>query len=366
MSIFEGRIPDRPAVKVWGVCTKNDVCLHPAFEPVRDLAVDKTDLVRGADSAFSIYCGKETAQLVVTYEEATDSPDWVDQITIYHTPNGNLRQVDQKSTCKKPGYTKEYLLKEPSDIKKLLSMPYEPYPFTSDGYQNADAEIGDAGIVIFWLDHAMYALQRKIGAENFAIWSVEAEDLLLEAMQTFAARLFDHTHAVLEAGIRGVFGWVGPELCIPPLMSPSAFEKYVFELDKPLIDLIHEAEGHVWVHCHGRMKRVLERFKDMGVDVLNPVEPPPMGDITMAEAFDIVGDYMGLEGNIETHDFMTATNEELLKKIHETLDAGHRHRLILCPSALYMHSINPTSREISNWLLYINEAVSYAEKMTRA
>ena len=363
MAIFQGRIPDRPAVKIWGAGTRKDGCVHPAFERVRDLAVDKTDLMRGAWSDFSIYAGRETARRVETHDQPTDSPAWVDQITVYHTPQGDLREVFQKSTCRKPGYQKEHLLKEPGDIRKLLSLPYEPYPFSADGYRRVDEDVGDAGIAMFGMDHAMYALQRLIGSENFALWSLEADAELHEAIEVFAGRLRDHAAQALHAGIRGVFGWVGPELCIPPLMPPAAFEKYVFAIDKPLINLIHEAGGRVWVHCHGRMKPVLKRFADMGIDVLNPVEPPPMGDVTMAEAFGLVGNRMGLEGNIETHDFMTASNEEIRTKIRETLESGRGRRLILCPSSGYMENADPTENEISNWLLYVNEAVRYAEAM---
>ena len=365
MAIFRGDIPDRPAVKVWGAGTRQDACIHPAFEPVRDRAVDKTDLMRHAGSPFSIYCGQHAERLIETCTEPTDSPDWVRQITVYHTPSGDLRQVFRASTRKKPGYIAEYLLKEPGDIEKLLSMPYEPHPFSADDYRHVDAEVGDAGIAVFSLDHAMYALQRLIGSENFALWSLEAEETLLEAMQTFASRLDAHARAALAAGIRGVFGWVGPELCIPPLMSPAAFDKYVFALDEPLIDLIHQAGSHVWVHCHGRMKPVIERFAKMGVDVLNPIEPPPMGDITMSEAFALVGDAMGLEGNIETHDIMVGSPGELIEKIHATLETGRRRRLILCPSSGYMENVDPSPQQIDNWLLYIDEAVRYAEEMAQ-
>jgi hypothetical protein len=52
------------------------------------------------------------------------------------------------------------------------------------------------------------------------------------------------------------------------------------------------------------MRPVIRRFVDMGVDVLNPIEPPPMGDICMAEAFARVDDRMGLEGGVETHDLI--------------------------------------------------------------
>ena len=362
MAIFQGRIPDRPAVKVWGVGSKQDTCIHPAFAPVRDLAVERTDLMRHVGSPFNLYCGQR-GEGIETRTEPTPAPDWVHQITVYHTPEGDLRQVFRASTRKRPGYLAEHLLKEPDDIRKLLSLPYEPYPFSSAEYCRIDAEVGQAGIPVFSLDHAMYGLQRLIGSEHFALWSLEAEDLLLEAMETFARRLRQHARAALEAGIRGVYGWVGPELCIPPLMSPAAFDRYVTALDQPLIGMIREAGGRVWVHCHGRMRPVIGRFAEMGVDVLNPIEPPPMGDVTMAEAFALVGDRMGLEGNIETHDLMTADPSELLAKVRATLEVGRGRRLILCPSSGYMENVEPTPREIQNWLLYIEEGVRQAEAM---
>lgn len=72
---------------------------------------------------------------------------------------------------------------------------------------------------------------------------------------------------------------------------------------------------------------------------------------------------MGLEGNIETHDFMTADPSELLAKVRATLEAGRGRRLILCPSSGYMENVEPTPREIQNWLTYIEEGVRHAEAM---
>ncbi|MFA6108158.1 MAG: uroporphyrinogen decarboxylase family protein [Candidatus Latescibacterota bacterium] len=362
-TLFAGGTPDRPAVKVWGAGTRQDACIHPAFEPVRDRAVDLTDLMRGAGSPFHLYCGRHHERLIETRTEATASPDWVHLVTVYHTPEGDLRQVFRASTRKRPGYIAEYPLKEPADIHRLLSLPYEPFPFSADDYTRVDAEVGESGIATFGLDHAMYGLQRLIGSTNFALWSLEAEEGLLEAMTVFSRRLLDHARAALAAGIRGVFAWVGPELCIPPLMPPAAFERYVFALDRPLIDLIRNQGSRVWVHCHGRMRPVLRRFAEMGIDVLNPIEPPPMGDVTLDEAFDLVGDRMGLEGNLETHDFMTATEEEIRAKMEAALAVGRGRRLILCPSSGYMENVEPSPQEIRNWLVYIEEGVRLADAM---
>ncbi|MDD5707390.1 MAG: uroporphyrinogen decarboxylase family protein [Kiritimatiellae bacterium] len=360
-AIFWGRTPDRPAVKIWGADPRGEAN-QPGFERVRQRAVEKTDLFIGSGSAFHMYAGSHTERLIERREVPTDSPEWVKVITTHHTPQGNLCEVYQKSTCGKPGYEMEYLLKEPSDIRKLLSLPYEPFPFDARMYHEADACVGDRGLALFGLDHAMYALQRLIGSENFALWSLTDDALLLEAMHVFAARLREQVQAAIDAGLgRSVFGWVGPELCIPPLMSPTAFDRYVTALDKPLTELIHNAGGKIWVHCHGKMRPVIGRFADMGVDVLNPIEPPPMGDVSMAEAFEIVGDHMGLEGGVETHDLMTAPSARIHEMVHEVLDAGRGRRLILCPSSGYYESVFPSEDEIRNWLHFIDEGVRYAD-----
>lgn len=356
-TIFEGGIPDRPAVKVWGADPRAPM-RDPGFERVRRLAIEKTDLFIGGESPFHIYSGRNRDKLIESKKSPTDSPAWVHVVTIYHTPMGDLREVFQKSTCGMPGYEVEYLLKDPTDIRKLLSMPYEPFPFDANPFHDAEAAVGDRGLVYFDLDHAMYALQRLIGSENFAIWSLTDNELLLKAIRIFSERLHDHLGAAINAGLgKAVFGWVGPELCIPPLMSPAAFDQYVTAFDSGLIETIHNAGGRVWVHCHGKMRPVIDKFVDMGVDVLNPVEPPPMGDVTMAEAFDLVGDRMGLEGGVETHDIMTASQPRLGEILDDVLSAGYGRRMILCPSAGFMESVTPSSVEIENWLYFIEEGV---------
>ncbi len=362
-AIFEGRTPDRPAVKIWGADPRGSVG-QPGFERVRQRAVEVTDLFIGSGSPFDIYAGRHAERRVERKEVPTDSPDWVHAITTFHTPQGDLREIFQQSTCGKPGYEIEHLLKEPADIRKLLSLPYEPFPFDAGPYRDAVACVGERGLALFGLDHAMYAVQRLIGSENFALWSLTDDDLLLEAMQIFAGRLHAHAQAAVVAGLgNAVFGWVGPELCIPPLMSPAAFDRYVTALDKPLVETIRNAGGRIWVHCHGKMRPVLGRFADMGIDVLNPIEPPPMGDIGMAEAFALTGDRMGLEGGVETHDLMTAPEARIRELVHGVLDAGRGRRLILCPSSGYTESVNPSDAEIQNWFTFIDEGVEYAESL---
>jgi uroporphyrinogen-III decarboxylase len=129
-----------------------------------------------------------------------------------------------------------------------------------------------------------------------------------------------------------------------------------------VIDAVHEGGSHVWVHCHGRMGPVLERFADMGVDVLNPLEPPPMGDVTLRESFDRLDGRMGIEGNIETHDIMRMEPEKFRRLVAETVEAGRGERFILCPSSGYMENPQPTDRQIQNLLTFVHYGVECAQR----
>lgn len=365
-AVFEGKPVDRAAVKLWNV-RPNQELLHPAYGPVYTRAIEKTDLVASARSPFHLLCGRHCEDRIRRVEVPTDSPEWVDVITTVDTSDGPLRSVHRRNTQNKPGYEMEHLLKEPADVKKLLSLPYDPFPFLTDEFLNMEAVIGDAGIVMYGLDHAMYGLNHLIGSENYALWSVECRELLLEATAVFAHRIQDEVDRVFAHGLRPVFGWVGPELCIPPLMSLHDFDEFVLAFDAPLCARIHDGGGRVWVHCHGRMRALLERFVEMGTDVLNPVEPPPMGDVTLPEAFDIVGNRMALEGNIETHDLMTAEPDVLAATIHDAVrtGSGDGRRFILCPTSGYMEDPIPSPRLIENLLVFIDEGVRTAELFAR-
>jgi uroporphyrinogen-III decarboxylase len=101
---------------------------------------------------------------------------------------------------------------------------------------------------------------------------------------------------------------------------------------------------------------------DMGIDVLNPIEPPPLGDVTLKEAVKRVGAGMGLEGNIEIQTLLMDSREVVREKIRTAAEEGKQSgRFILCPSAGYMTYVNPTPEYIDNLLLYINYGLECLE-----
>ena len=106
------------------------------------------------------------------------------------------------------------------------------------------------------------------------------------------------------------------------MMGPRQWEEWVVPYDGELMRRIHarDPEARIHVHCHGRVGALLDSFLAMGVDSIDPVEPPPQGDITFAEARRRVGDEMTLYGNIEFVDMETETPDEIELLVRQALE----------------------------------------------
>lgn len=366
MRIFQNREIDRPALKLWGA-TNDAYLLHPAYRPVWELARNISDLFIGFNLPFNIYFGQKSKGQVESFMTDTDNPTFKDNHVIFHTPMGDLQSVDRISTIGEPSYTKQHMIKEPEDIDKLMSMEYEPFHFKTDDFYQQQMQLGDRGVVMVNLDHAGYALQRLIGSENMAFFSIDCRDKLEHAIEVFSQRIREFVRSIIAAGIKAPFQWVGPELFIPPLLSPRDFTDFVYKHDKPLCDDIHNAGGYVWVHCHGKVTNFIEKFISMGVDVLNPLEPPKNGDIDLESIIDKYSNSIGWEGNIEIQEIIQASPVRLRELIHACVSAGNKSgRFILCPSAGYMEYPFPLQQYIDNLLLYLQYGYECVERCRKS
>ena len=363
LRLFAGERADRPAVKVWGL-ELNKPPRHPAYREIHELGIRHSDLVHSVSPTFNPYAGHLAKSHIRQYTRKTGMPDWEDVLTEYDTGRGKLCGVFRESTTGGHGYQMEYPVKEAQDLEMILAMPYEQNNFDASAFYKSEKLLGDRGITTIYFDHAGMALWNLMGSETLAYLLHECPDLLEHATSIFSNRILAFAKEAYKKDLCAHIGWVGPELFIPPLTSMDTFERLVFSFDKKLINLAHENSSSCWVHCHGKMRAVLPRMADMGVDVLNPIEPPPMGDLTIEEAFMLNKDRMTLEGNIETHDLMTLPTRELTEKIEHVLKTGHRMgRLILSPSSGYDEEPVPSKLLIENLRAFILKGVEIAKDL---
>jgi hypothetical protein len=246
---------------------------------------------------------------------------WEDEATL-ETPAGPINQLAYTPRDGSPGYVHKHFLETVEDARRWLSIPPAEAPTKSDSYWDLERRTGESALLMVGIGEPMYTIQAMMGSEVFGFWLMDERPLLHELVDRANQGIEATVKAYLSHGIGDAYGYVGPELCIPPLAGPRDFAEFVFAYDKPLHDLIHDAGKLVWVHCHGDMSPVLEEFVRMEVDCLNPIEPPPMGRLTLAEAKARAGGRMCLEGGVQNGDFDRVGPETMVRLTEAAVTQG--------------------------------------------
>ena len=258
-------------------------------------------------------------------ESATETADWRITRTAIETPHGTLESVTRVGIQSyAPHGTIKHWVTAERDVDAFLSLPFSLAEPDLTDYWQAKEELGDAGYVLPYLNDPVGYVHSLLGSELLAIWSIESPHLLHRLLEAMHERCMAYTRALLEAGVSPVVGLQGQEQVVPPLLSPRQFDEFVTQYDASLVELIRSHGCLVYVHCHGFLTAALERFADMGVNVLHPIEAPPLGDITLAEAKRRVGDRICLEGNIQIGDVMTLTRREIVDQVGRAIEDAAR------------------------------------------
>lgn len=352
--VLRGRPVDRVPIRLWGV-EPLQPCPRPCWQPLFDL-VERYQL----DTFFSNWCSNAPDIPERTETRDTGDPDWVEEITTLATPAGDIASVFLLSRFDRPGYEKKHLIETVEDARRWLSMPPRQRPPVAH-YPALQAQVGERGMILNGLAEPAYTVNAAMGSELWGIWLYEERELLHAMVAKVARETLETVRYCLAQGIGPLFGWVGPELCIPPLASPDDFRELVLRYDRPIVEAVHDAGGLFWVHCHGDMDPVLEDFVALGIDCLNPLEPPPVGRLTLAEAKARAGGRMTLEGGIEVGDFQLDSAAQIEATTCAVMAMGKPDgRFILCPSSDHSHWPDMSDAIARNYRRFVETAMQLA------
>jgi len=97
----------------------------------------------------------------------------------------------------------------------------------------------------------------------------------------------------------------------------------------------------------------------MGIDAIDPLEPPPDGDVELKDARKILGNEVVLIGNIEERLFEIGSKDDIERQVKKAINEGASEGgFILCPTAMPLTT--PLRKEIKeNIIHYIDCGLKY-------
>ena len=326
-------VPDR--VPIWMLFPREktgayvDVYNLPTYRRVMPHIVEKTDwLVFKGLGRPMFFSGATQID-----SEVEETEKWTVTRQILHTPKGDLVAESRSRKDEASGARTKHFCEEPEDLEKVLSIPYEPVDPDVGPYHQAAKDLGEDGFMMVGTNVPVDILYKVVHPEKLALWTLTERDLILEFCQTMFERQYTFLKKGLDEGAGPIFHFVGTELIAPPLCSPATFDALVTPFSAPIFEMIHDYGCKVHVHHHGNIKGVIEIIADMGADGIHPIEEPPIGDCTLAEAKALVGDRVCLIGSVQWDDFARLEPEEMEALVKRQIrDAAPEGGHILSPS----------------------------------
>lgn len=242
-------------------------------------------------------------------------------------------------------WTLEHLLKSPEDVAAYVQLPDEAFAYevSVENLRAEDARLGDAGIVMVDVADPLCRAASLFAMEDYTVLALTDPPLFHRLLEKFARV----TYPVVEQVARDFPGhlWrvVGSEYASEPLLPPRLYPEYAVRYTEPVVATIQRYGGFARLHSHGRLRRILPYIAAMAPAGLDPIEPPPQGDMTLSEIRRQVGEQMVLFGNIEASEIEQMAPADFEVRVRQALEdgtAGAGRGFVLMPSAC------PYGREI--------------------
>ena len=223
----------------------------------------------------------------------SETPDvWVESTshgditkTTYHTPVGSVstsRRTRLGRLSDSGSVQLEWMIKDVEDYEPVIFM-IENTEFHSndDGYYKPVRDLGADGIVRGSGLSPPY--DSSEGYFGLFRWGTEQYDYpehfarLVEALERRAERMFPYiadspAEFISFGGLSGSYG-------------PREFEKYALPFYQKYVPLLHEKGKICVMHAHASNLSVFkELIAQTGIDVIEAFTPPPIGDLSVAEA----------------------------------------------------------------------------------
>ena len=354
---LNGKPVDRPAVSFYeldGLTTNPsdpdpfNIFSDPSWKPLLDLASEETDKIVNCPAPYSFSQQENSQSKTETKTFLENGSRFITQEILVDgkTLSSRTRQDQDVYTV----WTEEHLLKNVDDLETYLKIPPPAFDKVDNISKIIDIEktVGDDGIIFLDTPDPLCLAAALFNMAEYTVIAMTEQKLFHQLLEHFASFIIPGVEAVAKALPGRLWRIYGPEYASPPYLPPYLFREYVCKYVQPMTDAIQKYDGYARIHSHGNLKLILDDIVGMGADGLDPIEPPPQGDVTLKYVRENYGKEMVLFGNLEIADIENMPTEQFSEKVKIALDegsSGEGRGFVLMPSA------SPYGRNLSSLTL---------------
>jgi hypothetical protein len=379
MATLQGRPVDRPAVNLYEIggfaVDPSDrdlfnVYNDPSWRPLLQLAEQRTDLIRMRSAVRSRSWDPQMASQnrgdcrsgLVRMDSYVEDEWHCTRVTI-RIAGRTLSSTRRRSPAADTVWTTEHLLKSVEDLQAYLQLPDDFFAEEVDVARliDEDNRLGDRGIVMVDTEDPICAAASLFSMEDFVVIAMTEQKLFHQLLEKLSRPLYARTQRVSEAFPGHLWRIYGPEYAAEPFLPPRLFREYVVRYTTPMVRAVKKHGGFARIHCHGRLRAILDDIVSMGADATDPVEPPPQGDVELDYVRQKYGEQLVLFGNIEVSSIEMLEVSEFKAVVMKALADGTRGQgrgFVLMPSSA-PNGRHVTPRTLKNYETLVELAETF-------
>ncbi len=192
------------------------------------------------------------------------------------------------------------------------------WQFDASRYAAVQAEVGNHGMVITGeLMCPLKMLHFVMGPAATTYLLVDFPERAAELMAIYEAAQLDLVGQMAKAGVPVMMSMDNLDTVFHP---PAYVERYSASYYEKASRICHEHGSLFFIHACGRQKVNLRRISSYGVDGLEGVAFPPLGDVELDEAMRLSGDGLIITGGISAMETdRLRTREQVYRYVEELL-----------------------------------------------
>jgi uroporphyrinogen-III decarboxylase len=366
LATLRGQPVDRPAVSFyevggWRMDPDGDeltVWNDPSWRPLVEMALARTDIMRMAAPAWRAEPGDPLPSLTETHTWREGASQFTR--TVVHAPGRDLQTLVRRDADTQTVWTLEHPLKDAGDAEAFLRLPpLEPRLPDTAGLEAEEASLGEDGILLIDAGDPLCCAAELFSMEDYTIAAMTEPELFRRLLERFARQILPECERLAAALPGRLWRICGSEYAGEPYLPPRLYAEYMVPYTGQMVASVQRHGGFARVHSHGRLRGILTHLAAMGVDALDPLEPPPQGDMELREIRERIGDRVVLMGNIEASDIECLPARQFERKVETALregTAGPGRGFVLHPSSCpYGRTITPLVMENYRTMLRLTE-----------
>jgi len=190
-----------------------------------------------------------------------------------------------------------------------------------DAVREKERQVGMYGLPYVEVFDPFYMVCEMFPTDSFFIKTRTDTDRIVKLISSSGERILEGIKTLCrDAGCPFILRLVGAELAVPPFMSRDDFMRFEGDFYREVSEISHCYGVPASFHCHGPVSGIMDDIWEMGYSFIEPFEPEPRGDVTIAEALYCADGRGVVFGGVDDVIFNTGTMDDVRRAVKRCLD----------------------------------------------